>query len=599
MSDEMPIWEQRVRASQLLSFSLSGAPVVWAADVSDRGVLLANVTGRTEVFAFDAATSPATLRQVTDRPQGTTGTSIAPDGSAVFWFDDHAGDEVGRWQRDSLDGGPVVTMLPNLAPSYSGGFQPLSSGGAVVARLVEEGFELAVAASDGTGDVVYRSKDQADLEDVTPDEGLALLAFAPGGDWLHLGVRVVSLVTGAVVAELAEPGRNLHPVGFDPQDPSKVLVVHEPQDRATPMIWNTGSGDRSDMVTGLEGDVFADWYPDGSALLLTVLHEARHRLFRFERESAQLSAIAAPDGAVAVASARPDGSVHVLTSRSDRPVELVAVTEEGARPLVRLPGEPPPETVAASDVYADGPAGRVHGLLYRPRRGVEPFATVFMVHGGPTGQDVDGWNDIVAAVVDHGYAVVRVNYRGSTGYGAQWRDALHERLGFIELEDISAVRTQLESDGVVDPDRVSVAGGSWGGFLTLMALGTQPTQWRSGAALVPLADWFTSSQDAPSFMQAYDASLMGGTIEQIPDVYRAASPITYADAVQAPVFVTAGENDPRCPVRQVDTYVEALRARDHDVRYERLATGHAMPDLDLKVAELRTMLNFLTETNPA
>jgi dipeptidyl aminopeptidase/acylaminoacyl peptidase len=64
---------------------------------------------------------------------------------------------------------------------------------------------------------------------------------------------------------------------------------------------------------------------------------------------------------------------------------------------------------------------------------------------------------------------------------------------------------------------------------------------------------------------------MGGTIEQIPDVYRAASPITYVDQVTAPMFITSGENDPRCPVRQVDTYVQRLQDRGHDVHYERLA----------------------------
>jgi dipeptidyl aminopeptidase/acylaminoacyl peptidase len=91
---------------------------------------------------------------------------------------------------------------------------------------------------------------------------------------------------------------------------------------------------------------------------------------------------------------------------------------------------------------------------------------------------------------------------------------------------------------------------------------------------------------------------MGGTIEEVPDLYRAASPITYVDAVTAPLFVTAGENDPRCPVRQVDTYVERLRARGHDVQYERVHAGHAIPTLDLKVIEMRQLLAFLARTLP-
>ena len=93
---EMPRWEQRLRAPQLMSWSLLGRPVSWAEGESDRGVVLATLTGRTEVFAFNTKTEPAELTQNTDRPQGTCGAAVCPDGLSVLWFDDHAGDELGR-----------------------------------------------------------------------------------------------------------------------------------------------------------------------------------------------------------------------------------------------------------------------------------------------------------------------------------------------------------------------------------------------------------------------------------------------------------------------------------------------------------------------
>ena len=603
MSDQ-PLWERRVRAPQLTSFSLLGPPISWADDAADRGVLLANPTGRTEVFAFDAATTPAALTQITDRAQGTMGAAVSPDGSTIFWFDDNAGDEVGRWERTGVGDAGSVTVLPDLAPSYPGGIVPLADGRVVVGRLLDAappanlGFELAVAGRDGSGRVVYQCEDPASLVDVSHDDELALLAVAPAGNWLRLTTRVIRLVDGSSVGELADEGRSLSPVGFHPMDAGSVLLGHERRDHATPTVWDVETGRQDDVVTSFEGDVSASWYPDGKALLLTVLHDARHRMFRFDRVTGDLAPVAGPRGTVAASSARPDGSVHLLVSSSDRPVALVRSHDGATESLVRLPGGPPPASVPAVDVHVEGPGGRVHALLQTPAGRPAPHPTVFVAHGGPTGQDFDGWNDTNAAYLDAGYAVVRVNYRGSTGYGAEWRDALRERLGFIELEDIGAVRRHLEASGVVDPDRVSVVGGSWGGFLTLMAVGTEPDRWRSGAAMVPLADQFTSAEDAPSFMRAYDAALMGGTIEEIPEVYRAASPITYVDDVTAPLLITAGENDPRCPVRQVDTYVERLRARGHDVRYDRMATGHALPDLDMKVGELRQILDFLARTLP-
>jgi dipeptidyl aminopeptidase/acylaminoacyl peptidase len=100
-------------------------------------------------------------------------------------------------------------------------------------------------------------------------------------------------------------------------------------------------------------------------------------------------------------------------------------------------------------------------------------------------------------------------------------------------------------------------------------------------------------------MTAFDRSLFGASIEDEPDLYKASSPITYVDKVVAPVFVTGGENDPRCPIRQIDLYVEALRARGQDVKYERLKSGHGLYDIDVRVREVRKVIDFITATNPA
>lgn len=598
----MPRWERRIRAPQLMSWSLLGPPVSWAQGESDRGVVLATLTGRTEVFAFDTKTVPAKLTQITDRPQGTCGAAVSPDGSTVFWFDDSAGDELGRWRWVAKDG--EATLLPELSPTYPGGIVALADGRVAVGRLIDVptggsvAFEVAVAGRSGTGVVVYQSADPAELVDVARDGSLALLSFAPAGNWLRLAMRVVRLSDGVVVAELVDEGRSLAAVGFHPTNPRLVLFGHERRDNATPCAWDIVSGRQDDVITSLTGDVAARWYPDGDALLLSVLDDARHRLFRFDRATGEVTAIETPAGTVHEASARPDGSIHVLVSSSSRPPSLIRCNGAGSTDLIALPGEPPAHSVGATDVHVAGPGGEVHALVLVPGERPAPHPTVVRPHGGPTLQDFDAWDDLDGALVDAGYAVVRVNYRGSTGYGAAWRDALHGRLGFIELEDIDVVRDHLEAAGIVDPKRVSIAGTSWGGFITLMAVGTQPERWRSGAAMVPLADQFTSAEDSPSFMLTYDAALMGGTIEQIPDVYRAASPITYVDQVTAPLLITSGENDPRCPVRQVDTYVERLAARGHDVQYERLASGHALSDLDMKVAETRQLLDFLARTLP-
>ena len=137
MSETSPRWQQRLRAPQVKTWSLLGPPVSWARD-TERGVLLANPGGRFEVYAFDAGVRPAQLRQVTDRPQGTVGAAISPDGDDVFWFDDQDGDELGRWRRQPFAGGDETIMLAELSPAYGTGIVTRRGGCAVVGRDVAE-----------------------------------------------------------------------------------------------------------------------------------------------------------------------------------------------------------------------------------------------------------------------------------------------------------------------------------------------------------------------------------------------------------------------------------------------------------------------------
>ena len=202
------------------------------------------------------------------------------------------------------NGGATVTLLADLGPCYPAGVVPLRDDRVVMGRTIDaatpedNGFELAVADADGSGQAVYGCVDPGGLIDVSDDGALALIGFAPGGDWLHIAVRVVRLADGVTVAELVDEGQNLTPVGFDPRDSSRVLLGHERADFITPAVWDTVTGERTDITTSLEGDVMAKWYPRGDALLLKVLRRARHALYRYDMSTGALAQIPAPDGSI-------------------------------------------------------------------------------------------------------------------------------------------------------------------------------------------------------------------------------------------------------------------------------------------------------------
>ena len=221
-----------------------------------------------------------------------------------------------------------------------------------------------------------------------------------------------------------------------------------------------------------------------------------------------------------------------------------------------------------------------------------PLPTLFLVHGGPASHDADSFSPTVAAWVDAGFAVVRVNYRGSTGYGTGWRDAIEHRVGLTELDDLLAVRGWAVSSGLADPARIVLSGDSWGGYLTLLGLGVSPSAWSVGIAGVPVADYLTAYADEMEGLRAYDRSLFGGSPDEVPDRYERSSPITYVDDVTAPVLILAGANDPRCPIRQIDNYVERLRSRAFDVEVYRFDAGHGTLVIEERIKQVAAQLDF-------
>jgi len=574
-----PLWEQRFRAARV---SLPE----WALDAPHRCLYVGNPTGTWELYAWDR--ERGTTRQVTDRPHGTHDGALSPDGEHVWWFDDSAGDEFGVWRVQPFDGGDDVEAVPGVPAAYSAGLA-LGRRTVAVGCSDDDGSTVWLRTGDAAPAVLYRSEHDADVADLSRDERLVVLEHSEHGDSRHRALRVLE-TDGTVVGDLWDgEGLGLHAVGFSPVpgDP-RVLCLHERDGRPAPMLWDPVTGREQRLPLDLPGDLDADWYPDGSALLVRSDARGRSTLHRVELPGLAVTALPTPAGSVGDATARPDGTVEFSWSSAAAPPVVRSST--GAVVLAP-PGPPPPPSVPLRDVFVDGPGGPVHALVATPP-GPGPFPTVFLLHGGPTHHDSDSFAADRAAWVDLGCAVVHVNYRGSTGYGSTWRDAITGRPGLTELEDVVAVHDRAVADGLSDPDRCLVAGGSWGGYLALLALGTSPQRWAAGVAAVPVADYLAAYEDEMEPLRAFDRSLFGGSPEQVPERYRASSPLTHVDAVQAPVLVLAGANDPRCPLRQIENYLAALAERGVPHEVYRFDAGHGSLVVDERVRQMRAELSF-------
>ncbi|WP_435887986.1 S9 family peptidase [Streptomyces niveus] len=580
-----PDWEKRFRAPRV---SLPE----WAEDAPDRSLFVSNATGTYELYAWDRATGAQ--RQVTDRPNGTTDGVLTPDGRWIWWFSDTDGDEFGVWKRQPFGGGDDEPATPGIGAAYPGGLALGRDGTAVVGCSTDEdGSTIHVLPPGGTPVEIYRHRESAGVGDLSHDGTLVAVEHTEHGDAMHSALRVVRL-DGTTVAELddtkgGELELGLSVLGFAPVDgDTRLLVGHQRRGRWEPIVWDVTSGEETDLAIELPGDVSAEWYPDGSALLIVHSFDARSELWRYDFTRRELTAVEMPAGTVSGATARPDGSVEYLWSSAAHP-PVVRSTSGGV--VLDPPGAKAPESVPVTDVWVEGPGGRIHALVQRPA-GEGPFPTVFEIHGGPTAHDRDSFTAGPAAWVDHGYAVVRVNYRGSTGYGREWTDALKHRVGLIELEDIAAVREWAVTSRLADPSKLVLSGGSWGGYLTLLGLGTQPDAWAVGLAAVPVADYVTAYHDEMEALKSMDRTLLGGTPEEVPERYEASSPLTYVDEVRAPVYISAGLNDPRCPIQQVENYVNRLAARGATHEVYRYDAGHGSLVVEERIKQVRLELDF-------
>ena len=569
----------------------------WARDAQDHNVYRSNAGGAWEIYAWDRATD--THRQVTDRPHGTSNATVSPDGARIWWFDDTAGDEFGVWVSEPFggkqDGEPVRPAVPGTHDAYPSG---LAVGNDVVAvgADTDDGSTIWVARSGGSAETVYTSEHSAGVGGLSRDETLLAITHSEHGDSRHPALRVLATADGSAVAQKWDgTGKGLEPLGFAPvSGDTRLLVAHERRGRDELLVWDVATDTETVFELDLPGDVTADWYPAGDALLVVHTYQARNTLHRLDLSTNELSTVDSAPGIIGMAGVRDDGTIEYSWSSAQSPSSIRALGTDGVdRVLLTPPGPRAPGATAVTDAFVDGPGGRVHALVARPADAPEgPLPTVFSVHGGPHAADEDRFSAYRAVWVDAGFVVIEVNYRGSAGYGSAWRDAIEGRPGLTELEDIAAVHDWAVASGLSDPARMVIEGGSWGGYLTLLALGTQPERWTAGVSIVPVADYVTAYADEMETLRQFDRDIFGGSPDELPDRYRECSPLTYVDNVRAPVLVMAGENDPRCPIRQINNYLDRLATRHAPHSVYRYDAGHGSLVVAETIKQTAMAVNF-------
>jgi len=243
----------------------------------------------------------------------------------------------------------------------------------------------------------------------------------------------------------------------------------------------------------------------------------------------------------------------------------------------------------------------IHGLLYLPpgasARTRPPV--VLTVHGGPTSQARPSFAAVTQYLIARGYAVLDLNFRGSTGYGKRFTRLDNGRLRPNAVKDMGAAVDWLARSGrPVDASKMAVMGGSYGGYLTYAGLALLPEKFAAGVSFVGVSNWVTALEGASPALKASDLLEYGNIDDPAErEFFKELSPITHVARVRAPLLVSHGANDPRDPVTESDQFVRAIRERGGQVEYLRWPDeGHSIRKLSNRVIAYRRVARFLERT---
>lgn len=570
-----------------------------------RAVAMSDRSGVSQLYAWDVATSE--LRQLTDRPGGTVFGQISGDGRHILYLDDEGGRELGHWVRVPFGGGPAEDLTPDLPDYASFDLCPRRGGAEVLFTAASDtGHDTWLIAPDATpgrrATRLHHTTGLSSAAGLTSDGRLAFVRTNERTGMPRYSLIALDVATGERIAELWDgPDSSIEDVLVSPVDgDDRVVGSSDRSGEPRPFLWDPRTGDREDLpLPGIEGGIVpCDWSLDGRELLLCHTRDAVQTLFVLDLDTRQVRRLDHPSGTYGLFGRLGlwfGAGEEIVAQWEDsvEPSQVIALdrqTGHRTRPLL-APAPAPPGRRWSSVTFVTDDDQRLQAWLATPE-GEGPFPAIIETHGGPESVTTDAYVPRAQVWLDHGFAYLSVNYRGSITFGRAFKEAIWGRVGELEVRDVVAGRRYLVEQGLAIPELVFLTGWSYGGYITLHAMGVAPGLWAGGMAGVAVADWVSQYMDENETLRAYDRALFGGAPDDLPDAYAKASPISYADRVDAPVLVIQGRNDSRCPARQVELYEDRLRSLGKPIEVVWFEAGHLGGDIELSIGHAAAMLAF-------
>jgi dipeptidyl aminopeptidase/acylaminoacyl peptidase len=448
--------------------------------------------------------------------------------------------------------------------------------------------------------------------------GYALGAISGDGRWLALTREITTQNndmylrdgrTGAIRHISPHTGDVSHaPQAFSLDGRFLYFLTNEGSDFQYLARYDLGSGTR-DTVERADWDVmYAYFSKHGKYLVVGINNDARTEIRVYEAATHRRVPIPTPPAGdvtgVAISPSEARMAFYVNGSRSPSNLFVMDLAG-GTAPPRQLTQNLSPDLDASNLVdgqvvrFASYDGVQVPSLLYRPHQVAagDRAPAVLWIHGGPGGQTRLGYSAFIQYLVNHGYVVLAVNNRGSSGYGKAFNQMDDRRHGEADLDDLVWAKRYLAAAGYVDTARVGIMGGSYGGYLTLAGVTFRPDVFAVGVDFFGISNWVRTLRSIPPWWESFRTALyteLGdpGSADSV-RLYRI-SPLFHADQITKPVLVLQGANDPRVLQVESDQIVEAVRRKGGVAEYVVFPDeGHGFIKKENNIKAYRTALQFL------
>lgn len=490
----------------------------------------------------------------------------------------------GEWIVYPLDkGGNEISHL-HLIPTKDGENRKISENPFRTMGIdwKNDGKELArsIIADKGCGIEVFNLENEDNFILVQPTPPLFDLHYSPNGKWIactsiksftdtEIAVFNRQDPSDKIIYNIKKETRDGFPC-WSP-DGKKLALFSESTGRGRVFIQKFQGDDRimldldekEDANPYLGGGV---WSPDSKRFYYVVGKFGRSIIYEQNVGNKEKSSLPFPEGTVEKPKVSKNGKrIIALHSSMTEPygIYLYEAGSNSVKPLtsrdfkVNIKEFKKPESIW----YETFDERKIHAW-YLPtavKKGQSP--AVIHAHGGPWGQINDSWiyGMFDQACSQSGLAILAPNFRGSTGYGAEFQNLDIGDPGGGDLEDVTFGAKWLSNRSDIDGSKIGITGGSYGGYMTLIALTKKPEIFTVGVSRVPVVDWLHMYKLSDPFFQQFESALFGGKPrKEIKQLYIERSPITHVSNIEAPIMIMAGKNDSRCPIEPINNFIKEL-----------------------------------------